>query len=82
MSIYVAGAHQTFLNTQGRWECYSKYIEQNYFSYFLSIQCITRCLLAMAALVYWQEAIVAMSHLLVNWMWRKQLKQVSSMYLE
>ena len=47
------------LAKEGRWECYSKYIEQNCFSYFLSMQCIIRCHLAMVALSDCQEAMVS-----------------------
>ena len=39
---------------EGCWEYYSKYIEKNRLSYFLSMQCINRCLLAMVASSKWQ----------------------------
>ena len=52
-SMYVKNAEER------RWECYSKYIEQNCFTYFLSMQCTNRCDLAMEALSDCQEAMVA-----------------------
>ena len=45
---------------EGRWECYSLYIEQKCFSYFLSMKCTTRChYLAMVALSDCQKTMVA-----------------------
>ena len=70
------------MTKEGRWECYSKYIKQNCFSYFLSLQCTNRCHLAMIALNDCHKAMVARRHLLVYWMWRKQQNQLSSMYLQ
>ena len=35
---------------EGRWECYCKYIEQNYFSYFLSMNYTNRGNLAVVTL--------------------------------
>ena len=67
------------ISKEGRWEWYSKYIEQNCFSHFLSMQLINRCNLAMVALKDCQGAMVARGHLLIHWMQRKQSKQFSSM---
>ena len=38
---------------EGHWERYYKYIEQNCFSDFLSMQCTTICHLAMIAMMDW-----------------------------
>ena len=53
------GPRGSLLKQEGRWECYSKYIEKNYFSYFISTQVTNRCHLAMTVLNYCQTARVA-----------------------
>ena len=71
---------------EGRWECYSKYVEQNCFSYFLSMQCTNMghpaIVLQFVALSDDHKAMVARRHLLFHWMRRKHLIQFSSRYLE
>ena len=44
---------------EGGLECYSKYIDKNYFSHFLSMQCTNRCYLAPVVLSDCQEGMVA-----------------------
>ena len=54
------------------WKWYSKYIEQNCFSYLLSMQCTNRCIFPMVGLSDSLKALVARWHLLVYWMGRKR----------
>ena len=53
---------------EGRWEFYIKYIEQNCFSYCLSMQCTNMSHLAVVAWSDWQEVMAAKLPLLVPWM--------------
>ena len=61
---------------------YSKYIKQNCFTYFLSMQYTNRCHLAIVALSAGQKAMLARRHLLIHWIKRKHLNNFSSLYLE
>ena len=67
---------------EGRWKCYTKYIEQNLFGSFLSMQCIERGHLAVLAWSDCQEVMASRWFLWVNWRRRKTLNQFCSRYLE
>ena len=67
---------------EGCWEPYSKYIEENYFSFFSSLQESIRYLLTNVALNAWYEPMIVGRYLLVSCMLRNCLKKLFSMYLE
>ena len=56
---------------EGHWEYYCKYIEQNFLSFFLSMQCVNRDHLAVVPLNVSQEVMAARGPLFVHWMRRK-----------
>ena len=66
----------------GGWEPYSKYIELNYFSHFLSIQETDRYLLTILALNDGYKATIVSRYLFISCILRKWLKNLYSMYLE
>ena len=59
MNILVFKTAMSKFSQGGSWECYCKYIEQNYFVHFLSMQFTDRGHLAVVALIECQKVITA-----------------------